>query len=322
MTRRTPLAALAAILTTLALLGACGVGNYPDTPLPSPTPTAAAAPSTTAPAPPACANPTQSYDPVPSLPPASALTGTLAAIRDRGYLVAGVSADTQLLGARNPLSGQIEGFDIDLVRAIATAIFGDPGKVKLVVITASQRIPVLQNRTVDVVVRNMTQTCARWNDVAFSSVYYQAGQKILVPKGSAATTLEDLKGKRVCAPTGTSSMAKLAEYAGVVAVGSDTHTGCLVLFQQSQVDAITGDDTVLAGLAAQDPYATVPAGPAITSEPYGVAFNKDDRGFVQYVNRLLEQMRADGRWKAMYDRWLAGPLGPAPAPPAPTYGRG
>lgn len=322
MTRRTPLATLAAILTTLALLGACGVGNYPDTPLPSPTPTATAAPSTTAPAPPACANPTQSYDPVPSLPPSSALTGTLGAIRDRGYLVAGVSADTQLLGARNPLSGQIEGFDIDLVRAIATAIFGDPGKVKLVVITASQRIPVLQNRTVDVVVRNMTQTCARWNDVAFSSVYYQAGQKILVPKGSAATTLEDLKGKRVCAPTGTSSMAKLAEYAGVVAVGSDTHTGCLVLFQQSQVDAITGDDTVLAGLAAQDPYATVPAGPAITSEPYGVAFNKDDRGFVQYVNRLLEQMRADGRWKAMYDRWLAGPLGPAPAPPAPTYGRG
>lgn len=317
-----PLAVLAGALAVALLTGACSAGGYPDTPLPSAsTSSGAPAPTSTAPAPPACTNPTQSYDPLPTLPSAAALTGTLATIRDRGYLVAGVSADTQLLGARNPLTGRIEGFDIDLVHEIAKAIFGDPGKVKLVVITAGQRIPVLQSRTVDVVVRNMTQTCARWNDVAFSSVYYQAGQKILVPKGSSATTLADLKGKRVCAPVGTSSMAKIADFPGVLAVGSDTHTGCLVLFQQSQVDAITGDDTVLAGLAAQDPYAYVPPGPAITSEPYGVAFNKDDRVFAQYVNRLLEQMRADGRWTAMYNRWLAGPLGPAPAPPAPSYGR-
>ncbi len=308
-------------ISVLVLVAACGSGRYADTVLPtaSATTTAGAAP-TPAPSAPACSNATQSYDPLPSLPPASQFTGRLAQIRDRGYLIAGVSADTQLLGARNPLTGQIEGFDIDFVSQVAKAIFGDPSKVQLVVITAADRIPVLQSRTVDIVVRAMTMTCARWNDIAFSSVYYQAGQKILVPKGSTATTLNDLSGKKVCAPAGTSSMAKLAELPSVIAVAADTHTGCLALFQQSAVDAITGDDTVLAGLVDQDPYAFVPPGPPITSEPYGIGFNKDDRGFVQYINRVLGDMRSDGRWQSSYARWLQPALGPA-APPAATYGR-
>ena len=135
-----------------------------------------------------------------------------------------------------------------------------------------------------------------------------------MPKGSTATTLGDLSGKKVCAPAGTSSLAKLAEFPSVIPVAADTHTGCLVLFQQSAVDAITGDDTVLAGLVDQDPYAFVPPGPPITSEPYGIGFNKDDRGFVQYVNRVLADMRSDGRWQASYDRWLQPALGPASAP--------
>lgn len=115
-------------------------------------------------------------------------------------------------------------------------------------------------------------------------------------------------------------MAKLQEFPQVVAVPADTHTGCLMLFQQSKVDAITGDDTVLAGLADQDPYAYVPPGPPITSEPYGLGFNKEDREFVRYVNRVLESMRTDGRWQASYARWLEPKLGPA-TPPVMTFGR-
>lgn len=319
MKRRWVLVAVAASM--LLLVTACGAGSYADTVVPERTPTAGGGgAATAAPSAPTCPNATQSYDPLPSLPPAGQLTGRLAQIRDRGYLIAGVSADTQLLGARNPLTGQIEGFDIDFVSQVAKAIFGDPSKVQLVVITAADRIPVLQNRTVDIVVRAMTMTCARWNDIAFSSVYYQAGQKILVPKGSTATTLADLSGKKVCAPAGTSSLAKLADFPSVIPVPADTHTGCLVMFQQSTVDAITGDDTVLAGLVDQDPYAFVPPGAPITSEPYGIGFNKDDRGFVQYVNRVLGDMRSDGRWQASYDRWLQPALGPA-SPPVASYGR-
>jgi polar amino acid transport system substrate-binding protein len=232
-----------------------------------------------------------------------------------------VSADSLLLGSRNPLTGQIEGFDIDVVRAIAQAIFGNPDKVQLTVIQSSDRIPVLQNDKVDVVVRNMTMTCSRWNDIAFSAEYYQSGLKILVKKGSEVTTLAGLSGKKVCAPNATSTMDAVKATPGVQAVGAATHTGCLVLFQEGKVDAIAGDDTVLAGLVAQDPYASVPKMDPLTSEPYGVGIAKDKVGLVRYVNRVLDTVKSDGRWKAMYDKWFARALGPAPEPPPSVYGR-
>ena len=104
-------------------------------------------------------------------------------------------------------------------------------------------------------------------------------------------------------------------------MGSDNHTGCLVLFQQGQVDAITGDDTVLAGLVAQDPYAVVPEQKAFTAEPYGLGFNSADVDFVRFVNARLAQLRSDGEWTAIYNRWLSDSLGPAPQPPKAVYGR-
>ena len=309
-------------LLVCALLPGCGVLGAEDTPVPAPS--ASATPSggaTSAPA--ACDDATTSYEPD-GLPAGDDLPSgsTMAKIKKRGRLVAGVSADSYLLGARNPLDGKIEGFDIDFVKAMAKAILGDEDRYQLVVITAAQRIPALQSGQVDLVARAMTMTCDRWKQVAFSSEYYRAGQKILVRSGSRATTLADLAGQRVCAPIGTSSMDNLVRLAPrAVAVGSDSHTGCLVLFQQGQVDAITGDDTVLAGLAAQDPYAFVPEQKAFTAEPYGLGMNAKNVDLVRFVNARLAQMRSDGEWTRIYDRWFAGPLGPAPAPPRAVYGR-
>jgi polar amino acid transport system substrate-binding protein len=247
---------------------------------------------------------------------------TMEKIRKRGRLVAGVSADTYLLGSRNPLNGRVEGFDIDMVKAVAKAIFGDENRYQLRVITAADRIPVLTRGEVDLVARNMTITCDRWKQIAFSTEYYRSGQKILVRRGSKATSLAQLKGQKVCAPGGTSSMDNLRRLAPqALAVESDSHTGCLVLFQQGQVAAITGDDTVLAGLAAQDPYAVVPPQRAFTAEPYGLGMNARNVDLVRFVNARLAQMRGDGEWTRIYDRWLAGPLGPAPRPPKAVYGR-
>jgi polar amino acid transport system substrate-binding protein len=247
---------------------------------------------------------------------------TMRRIQERGRLIAGVSADTYLLGSRNPFNGKIEGFDIDMVKAVSKAIFGDENKYELKVITAADRIPALQDGTVDIVARNMTVNCERWEDIAFSSVYYLSGQKILVRRGSKAKSLDDLAGQRVCAPAGTSSMTNLErEQPDAEPVSASNHTGCLVLFQQGDIDAITGDDTVLAGLAAQDPYAVVPDQDTFSDEPYGLGMNSKDVDFVRFVNGVLEEMRSDGEWTKSYDRWLSGALGPAPAPPKPEYGR-
>ena len=248
----------------------------------------------------------------------------MAEIQKRGRLIAGVSSDTLLLGSRSPLTGQIQGFDIEMLKAVSTAIFGDPNKIEFRVITTAQRIPVLSGDPaddVDIVARAMTITCARWEQISFSTQYYQAGQKVLVAKGSPVKAIDDLKGKRVCAPNGSTSMDKLKTFSALIPVGADTHTGCLVLFQQGQVDAITGDDTILAGLAAQDPYAFVVKAPAFTAEPYGLGISKKNTDFVKFVNGVLEQIRSDGQWTAAYNTWLKEALGPAPTPPVAVYGR-
>jgi polar amino acid transport system substrate-binding protein len=334
-----PSRAVAVLLALAATLsaGACSAaGAYDPTPLHTPSAPAAPSPSATAtptPAPSgtdvATANCLQSYAPPATMPKPGAMPSgsTMDTIRKRGRLIAGVSADTLLLGARNPVSGRVEGFDIDMLRGVSQAIFGSPDKVELKVITAAQRLPSLQDGSVDIVARNMTITCARWKEIAFSSEYYRSGQKVLVRLGEKAegggpiTGIQDLTGRKVCAPNGSTSMEKLRTFEGVEAVGADTHTGCLVLFQQGAVDAITGDDTVLAGLAAQDPYAEVVQAPAFTAEPYGLGVSQERPDFVRFVNGVLAEMRADGRWTKSYDTWLADALGKAPAPPKPVYGR-
>jgi polar amino acid transport system substrate-binding protein len=313
---RTPLLALAAVASVIAL-SACTAFSYTPTPLPEASPTPQPSTSSSAARPTSCSDPLASY-----APSATAQGSTLAKIRERGRLVAGVSADTYLLGSRNPLTGQIEGFDIDMVKAVAEAILGDEDLYQLKVITAAQRIPALEKGEVDIVARNMTITCDRWEQIAFSSEYYRSGQKILVRKGSKAKSISDLGGQKVCAPKGTSSMDNLIKTAPkAIPVAADNHTGCLALFQQGEVAAITGDDTVLAGLAAQDPYAVVPAQKAFTAEPYGLGFNKDDVDLVRFVNARLAQMRTDGEWTRIYNRWLREALGPAPEPPTAVYGR-
>lgn len=309
-------AMLVALVATVTLV-ACAATPTPVPPLPQ-------QPQDTAPpaAAPSCDNATQSYAPGP-LPGPDALPAgsTMATIKERGRLVVGVSSDTYLLGSRNPRTGVIEGFDIDIAHAMAQAIFGPDARAQLRVISAADRIPLLEAREVDLVVRNMTMTCDRWEDIAFSAEYYRSGQKLMVRRGSGITDLETLAERRVCAPLGTSTLTQIRQLAPRAdVVPSDTHTGCLVLFQQGRVDAITGDDTVLAGLAAQDPYAEVLPGDRFTEEPYGIGVPADHVDMVRFVNGVLERMGADGRWQASYDRWLRPTLGEG-RQPTPVYGR-
>jgi polar amino acid transport system substrate-binding protein len=324
-TCKATLGSVVAVLAILVTAGCAGSGVYSTTPVPtarpSSTPTSSA---TSTPSSANCGNPLASFAPSgPNPAPGTPLpSGSyMATIQRRGQLIAGVSADSLLLGARNPLDGQIEGFDIDMLKAVSKALFNNPNKIEYRVITTAQRIPALTNGSVDIVARAMTINCARWQQIDFSTEYYRAGQKVLVAKGAPVKAMADLKGKKVCAPNGSTSMDKLRTFPGLIPVGSDTHTGCLVLFQQGKVDAITGDDTILAGLAAQDPYAQVVNAPAFTAEPYGLGVSKNYPELAKFVNGVLAQMRTDGQWKTAYDTWLKAALGPAPAPPAAIYGR-
>ncbi len=313
--RRVPVLVAAALLA--ALLGGCGTTGTTVT---------AAAPSLAPPRPQGVQDPAvvpsaaaagaTDCDPRASLRPDGAGGPGIDRIRARGRLVVGVDQNTYLFGYRDAASGQVVGFDIDIARQVAAAIFGDPARIQLVAITAAQRIPFIQNGSVDIVVDTMTINCDRLKQVAFSTDYYDAGQRVLVPKSSAAKGIDDLGGRRVCAAAGSTSIANIAHARShPVPVSVADWTDCLVMLQQGQVDAISTDDTILAGMAAQDPNTKL-VGDRFTDEPYGVAVSRSAPDLVRFVNGVLDRMRADGSWAAIYTRWLGGP---APAPPMARY---
>jgi polar amino acid transport system substrate-binding protein len=249
------------------------------------------------------------------MPPGS----TMAAIVKRGRLIAGVDQNSYLFGYRDPLTGQLDGYEIELLRRISTALFGRPDRIQFRTITSAARIPVLTRdpHPVDIVIDSMTINCERWKSVAFSSDYMDAGQRVLVPKTSAATSIKHLGGKRICAAKQTTSIATLAglRNPSVVPVGVNDWTDCLMLMQLGQVDAASTDDTILIGLAAQDPNTKL-IGPRFTDEPHGIAMRPEQTDFVRFVNAVLERMRQDGSLKALARKWLGTD---SFAPPAVTY---
>ena len=250
----------------------------------------------------------------PSGPPQVTAGSFMAKIRARGFLIAGVDQSTYHFGFLNPLTGQIEGFDIDMIRAVAEAIFGNPDKVEYKAISDAQRIPDVVSGAVDIVAHTMTITCARLQQIDFSSVYFDAAQRVLVLKNSTATSLAGLRGQKVCATTGSDSLAVIAA-ARAIPVAVPYWTDCLVLLQQDDVAAISTDDSILDGLAAQDPWTKL-IGPRLTDEPYGLAISKQHPDFVRFVNAVLQQLRTNGQWAASYAHWIGTPV---PAPPPAQY---
>jgi polar amino acid transport system substrate-binding protein len=243
---------------------------------------------------------------------------TMEAIYKRGWIKVGLDIGSNLLSFRDPISGTIEGFDVDVAKELARAIFGDPERVEFRIMNSDDRIDALKDRTVDVVVKTMSITCDRLREIAFSTVYYEASQRILTMRSSNINGVADLAGKRVCAVRGTTSISRIQQRVPDAIVDTvSTWADCLVMVQQNQVDAVSTDDAILAGMAAQDPYVHV-VGQSLGEEPYGIGINKNNEDLVRFTNGVLQAMREDGTWFAIYDRWLSI-LGPKYYPPQPSY---
>ncbi|MEU8886587.1 glutamate ABC transporter substrate-binding protein [Streptomyces sp. NPDC048442] len=269
-----------------------------------------------------CENPEASLRPSPLDGPAikriKSRTGDTA-----GKLVAGIDQNSYRWGYRNPASGQLEGFDIDIVKAIATELFGSPDKVIYRAIPTSQRIPALQDNKVDIVVRTMTVNCARIKDVAFSHAYFQAGQQVLAPKESQITGYDDsLKGKRVCTAAGSTAFDAMKKESHGALFDDPRYIvpnqlDCLVRLQLGEADAIVTDNALAASQAAQDPAIEVKGTP-FTTEYYGVATNKEDVDLVRRINKVLAEY-SKARWAQSYEDWLKAGLGKSSGPPAPKF---
>ena len=262
---------------------------------------------------------------------------TIKAIKDRGVLKVGVDQNSYRWGYRDPNSakGDLAGFDIDLVTAIAKDIFGSSysaDSIQFLAIPTNERIPAIQGKRVDMVVRTMTINCDRLKDVAFSAPYFVTGQQVLAPKESGITGYNDtLKGKRVCSASGSTANDHLVADRGHKIPASvrildpvANQLDCLVELQLGEADAVVTDGALAASQAAQDPTVELKGAP-FTTEYYGVAMNRSATDLVQRVNRILETYRTstgpDG-WHASYTKWLLPTLhedSDSADPPIPHY---
>ncbi|MFG2936205.1 glutamate ABC transporter substrate-binding protein [Streptomyces sp. NPDC048282] len=255
-----------------------------------------------------------------TLSPSGADGATIDAIKarkgDARKLIVGVDQNSYRWGYRNPNNSvaDLEGFDIDLVHRIAKDILGDAKDVTFKAIPTSQRIPAVQHGDVDMVVRTMTITCKRLDDVAFSAPYFKTGQQVLAPKSSSIKGYDaTLANKTVCTADGSTAYdavnrdkgTKLPSSVKVTVVPNQLD--CLVRLQLGEVDAVITDGALAASQAAQDPTVEL-KGPPFTTEYYGVAMNSKADDLVRRVNQILVDYRADG-WQESYDKWLSATLG-------------
>ncbi|GAA3023328.1 glutamate ABC transporter substrate-binding protein [Streptomyces lactacystinicus] len=240
-----------------------------------------------------------------SVPPSTDDGPAVKAVKARRSLVIGVDQNSYRWGARNPNTGQIEGFDIDLARAIGAAVMGDPDKVVLKPVATADRIDAIKKGRVDLIVRTMTINCKRMEDVAFSKPYFNISQRVLVPKSSPAKNIDDaIKDKAVCAADGSTALTVVKEKKTARQVVTvENQLDCLVLMQLGKVDATMTDNGLAAGQAAQDQTVRIVDGEA-QPEVIGVAMLKDSTDLTARVNQVLADYYARGDWTRSYERWL------------------
>jgi polar amino acid transport system substrate-binding protein len=244
----------------------------------------------------------------------------MAQIQKSRWLVAGVNAGAYRFGSLNPTTGYIEGFEVDLVKAVARAIFGSDGHVRWAALTVGQRLPAVEDGRVDIVADTMTITCGRQTVVDFSNVYYENTQKLLVPKNSGIGGISALAHKKVCATKGSTPYIQMRAMPAAQrpdVVGPAQAIDCLVALQQGDIAGISTDSAILLGFKAQDPNTEI-VGSSLGPVPYGMAINRDHQSFVRFVNGVLAELERNGTWQQLQKKWL-GPFGRLEPPPPAQY---
>jgi ABC-type amino acid transport substrate-binding protein len=249
-------------------------------------------------------------------PASFAPDSTMGKIQAAGKLVCGTKFDVIAFGFKNPTTNEVEGFDADLCREIATALGVEPEFVEAV---SQNRIPFLLEDRVDVVISTMTRTDERLTQIDFSKIYYLAGQKILVKSDSTYQAVEDLvtAAVKVCSAQGSTSEANLRTKGVVEAnlVLFPTYTEATTALLDGRCEAVSTDDSILFGLAAQNEGLEV-RGEVFSQEPLGIGIKKGKDDLVQFINGVLDAMAADGRWAGLYDKHIKPYTGvDAPEPP-------
>lgn len=229
----------------------------------------------------------------------------LEKVKENDKIVWGVKNDTKLFGLKNPTTGEVEGLDIDIAKEITAIILGDASKVEFKEVTSKTRIPMLNNGEIDAIIATMTISEERSKEVDFSDVYFEAGQSLLVKKGSPIKSIEDLDAStKVIAVKGSTSAQNIREKAPDAQVLEfENYAEAFTALKAGQGDTLTTDDSILYGMASEDNNYELVGG-QFTEEPYGIAMKKGSDDLVQAINDALAELKENGKYDEIYEKWI------------------
>jgi glutamate transport system substrate-binding protein len=226
---------------------------------------------------------------------------TLGKIQAKGEITIGVKFDVPPFGVKNPQTGDVEGFDVEMGKAIAARLGVKP---KFIEAISDNRIPFLEDGTADVILSTMTINEERVEQIEFSDPYFIARGRVLVPGDSTIASVADLAGKNVCTALGSTYEANLKKQAPEAKLKLvDSYSECLELVQNGAVDAVSTDDVILTGMIIQDSTLKL-VGEDLTQEPYGAGMKKGETELVTFVNETFQGLKDDGTWMKLFDQWI------------------
>jgi glutamate transport system substrate-binding protein len=224
---------------------------------------------------------------------------TMARLQQAGAVKVGTKYDQPLFGLRD-LSGNPQGFDVEIAKIIAAELGVGADDIEWIETVSANREPFIEQARVDYVVATYTINEERRQKVTFAGPYYQAGQDIMVAKGNpeGINGPDDLAGKQVCSVSGSTPAQNIREnYPQARLVETDVYTKCAEALKNQQVAAVTTDNVILLGIIDQDPEAFELVGDPFTEEPYGIGMKKGDTQFCEFVNEVLKSAAEDGRYE-------------------------
>jgi glutamate transport system substrate-binding protein len=243
---------------------------------------------------------------------------TFTKIKGRGHAIVGVKADQPNLGYKDA-NGKRCGFDIEVARMVSAQLGFDPDKIEYKEIPSANRETAIGGGEIDYYVGTYSITAKRKKLVSFAGPYFVAGQDLLVNKADTSMDAgkDALKGKKVCSVTGSTPIQKVKDENLTEASNISefkTYSECVSQLLDKKVDAVTTDDAILKGYAANAPDELKVVGKPFSTEKYGIGLPLTDKALRDKVNAGLEASYADGTWKSLYDETL-GKSGAAATPP-------
>ncbi len=223
----------------------------------------------------------------------------------------GVKADTKLFGLMDVKTNRIQGFEIDLAKAMTKQILGPKGKARFIQVTSQTRMPLLRNGNIDAIMATMTITPQRAEQVDFSRSYFDAGQAILVKNGSKIKNVHDLNysGAVVLGVVGSNSVQNIKKFAPKAKVLQLTdYSQAFTALRSGQGQALTTDNGILYGMSVENPNYSVVGG-TFTKEPYGIAVDKGQKPFLNAINSALTEVEKSGQYNKLIYKWFGNVKG-------------